>query len=590
MRSSRRRIAAATSTSGSLCQDDSGHSSSARTATASCYHRGRRIRSGSHSRSRGGSTAMSSSGASGANTPLQTILLDSARAHLRQGELGPARVCLEHVIAAIELDDDQHRADAFLLKGELESRENNAAEAEAAYRIALDVQERSKDFVGAARTLIELGTLLTRVERIDEASSTLRKSLQYSSSEVPGELRARALEKLGRLQRLREEFEDAVQTFAEALRIREALRDLPGQERNLTGLGNVYQRLGRLELAVTFHRRALEVAEQCDRKRVVRNSINLGTTLMELGDYLEAESRLETARSLALESGDRTQLGSALSNLGTLSFHRGNAPQAQSFLLQALEIWTTLSRSIERSNCLNNLANNALSGGRQLDAVRWSRLAIEAQESTGSSDCLVHPWVNLARSLLELSREEEAAEAVRKVQAIAGQSHSLDVKVQALLLSATAHICGARAAPAIQHAEQARQLAAREGNKLLEGEALIRLGDANLLLDQHGAAQHALMRAESILKSLASAYPLAQCRLMLGKLFHRAEASRGSARSSPNGTRDVCLARERGVGMGVLDVPRRNRARHEHAGGAAPLGRGFSAGARASPFRSRATN
>ncbi|MEZ5063081.1 MAG: tetratricopeptide repeat protein, partial [bacterium] len=140
-----------------------------------------------------------SAGASGSGAGLVDVLLDSARSFLQRGELEDAGRCVVHALSAAAPDSPE-RTRALGLSGQIARVAGRFEDAEAAWSEVLVIERGSGETIRAAETLCNLGELARQRGHYAEALTAIRESLQLSSRETPGALRARALEEFGILQ------------------------------------------------------------------------------------------------------------------------------------------------------------------------------------------------------------------------------------------------------------------------------------------------------------------------------------------------------------------------------------------------------
>ena len=107
----------------------------------------------------------------------------------------------------------------------------------------------------------------------------------------------------------------------------------------LMGLGNYYNNINEMLLALEYYKQAAETFEQ---KNVVSNMgncySNMGSCYLKLRDYAEAQKYLDKALELRLQSGSPEQLGISWFNLGVLYKERREFALADEMLLKALHI------------------------------------------------------------------------------------------------------------------------------------------------------------------------------------------------------------------------------------------------------------
>ena len=157
-------------------------------------------------------------------------------------------------------------------KGAAFQRRNQASDAEAAYRQALQLREqRSPVSLGAAHDLHVLGGLAKSRGDQQSAGRLHQRALEIRTQLAPDSLQlAASLTELGVLAAEREDNEPAEEFFIRSVRIRERLAPASLELANsLHALGIVIRRRGDLAAAEALYRRALTIKEST-RPRVCR--------------------------------------------------------------------------------------------------------------------------------------------------------------------------------------------------------------------------------------------------------------------------------------------------------------------------------
>ena len=112
----------------------------------------------------------------------------------------------------------------------------------------------------------------------------------------------------------------------------------------LNGMGEIYNRLDRFNIADMYYNRALSIFKRVkDKKGESLVLYNLGYNTMSLRDFKKAGEYLLQALSLAIESGDKKTEGNAQSGLGVLNYIVGNYQEALKRSKLGLDISTQIN-------------------------------------------------------------------------------------------------------------------------------------------------------------------------------------------------------------------------------------------------------
>jgi signal transduction histidine kinase len=203
--------------------------------------------------------------------------------------------------------------------------------------------------------------------------------------------------------------------------------------------------LGRYGEALSAGEAARQGADAAgDERTAGRAAANLAV-LYETGG-LDAEALALHRRALLLfeRQGWKEATASTLLNLGNLFERRGELAEAAAAFRRALLI----KREIDapgQGAALSSLATVAFARERYEEAVQLLQEAVVAQQREQDAAGEAVSWRNLAASLLELGRAEQAREAIDKAGRLAAQSGN--VLVRAAVAEGRAELLAAAPAP-----------------------------------------------------------------------------------------------------------------------------------------------
>jgi tetratricopeptide (TPR) repeat protein len=182
---------------------------------------------------------------------------------------------------------------------------------------------------------------------------------------------------------------DALDYLDEPLRRAEGTQDTA---RVLTLLGYSYRAQGRLDQAISFHRRALDIARQAsDRPCEIANLNHLSRVYVSQEQYEEAIRYSQQALVLSRQYGDRPGEANALANLGYSEVFRAQQIEADtdtyemavSYLQQGLQLSDRLGDRQSQALCLSSLgiAHVVLNQGQE--AIAYLEGSVQAAQFTG---------------------------------------------------------------------------------------------------------------------------------------------------------------------------------------------------------------
>ncbi|HEX6910750.1 MAG TPA: tetratricopeptide repeat protein, partial [Longimicrobium sp.] len=200
---------------------------------------------------------------------------------------------------------------------------------------------------------------------------------------------AGALNHTGRYLNSRADYEAAMSYFLSAVRNAERVLGPydPAVANCLGNLGQVYMKLGELELARTTLERALTIASAAwgeDHKDVAGHLNSLGMVSEKIGDYPSALTYYDRAlRTVERVLGNEHRFTAyCLNNLGSVHQNLGNLAEAGRYYERALAIHTRElgARHPDVAVAMNNLGTLYVSLGDLLRARKYIEAAIEIEE------------------------------------------------------------------------------------------------------------------------------------------------------------------------------------------------------------------
>ncbi|MGR8010688.1 BTAD domain-containing putative transcriptional regulator [Streptomyces hypolithicus] len=232
---------------------------------------------------------------------------------------------------------------------------------------ALAAAREAGDRLGQAVILRGLGELDTVQDRYTEAIESFQRSLHaYASGDRPEPGESAAAAGLGVLLRLRGRYGEAIACLERSIGSAQATGNARAQAYARCALGTVYLELGATAAAHHAFERSLELSRaadypsgECAAQRC------LGLADLAAARLAPARARLELARRLAAERGNRVAEVHALQWLGHLTDVSGDAEQAERMLLECLTAYGRFGEPFGEALTLRSLADLHLHAGRE---------------------------------------------------------------------------------------------------------------------------------------------------------------------------------------------------------------------------------
>jgi tetratricopeptide (TPR) repeat protein len=300
---------------------------------------------------------------------------------------------------------------------------------------------------------------------------------------------ARAWFVLGRTSIQQGQAQPAVDDYlVRALVLNTRARDLAAEAETRNALGAGYERLGQLDASKEQYARAASMRDQLgDRIGLSKSLRNLAIVQAELGERDIAEKTLDRVRTILEELGDRASLADLHNDRGVIAEERGDFAAALAAYRAGLAVRQQLDLPDQVAESLNNVAFASFQLGQFDNAlVYWQQAAALYRKLDDGNGTL---RIEQSIGLLDIARGHFAA-AREGLQASLRRAEDRQLTEEAAaghLNLATLSLAEGRYVDAIDHAERARQLAARRSDLRIATEgSLLKARAANALGDDGG--------------------------------------------------------------------------------------------------------
>jgi predicted ATPase len=181
---------------------------------------------------------------------------------------------------------------------------------------------------------------------------------------APDELRAEALDGIGRIARVQGDLAHAAAVLEEALEARRSLGDPPGLAVALRSAGVAAFSQGDVARAALLNEEALALSRQIGDARGVAAALgNLAVIADEHGDLARAEALYTEVLERFRKLGDQRGIAATLDNLGSMTRLRGDLEQAERLHEEALALRRAMGDAFGVGHALHELATVAWARG-----------------------------------------------------------------------------------------------------------------------------------------------------------------------------------------------------------------------------------
>ena len=356
-------------------------------------------------------------------------------------DLGQTRPALDHLEQAVEL-----------------FRETGSTAGEAAALSAL------------AATHAELGVT-------ERAAPNATDALSLARAAGATETEAKTLSRLGYIYFDLGHFEESVAFLEQALDCYRQIASPTGEAVVRNNMADSYRELGRFQDAIAQATESLRIRRELGGEDEFDVLDTLAAVHLDMGRYDLARQEAEESHTLAVRAGARGATVNALNTLGALDLAAGRPDPAQ---IQSAQIRSAQIQS----------------------ALRRHGEALQLSRGIGFGNGELQSQLGLAATLLALGELSSASAHAQQALDIGDAATMRCAEAATLHVMAEIQLASGESGPAVGRAEAAVALAARTGQRLVEGRSLLTAGRGHRARGATGAARRAWERASQVLGPL----------------------------------------------------------------------------------------
>jgi CHAT domain-containing protein len=384
---------------------------------------------------------------------------------------------------------------------------------------ALQMKRELHDRLEEGKTLGHLGLVYWEQGKYDQAIAFFNQSLSIAQELNDAQLEGASLNNLSLVYEEQGDYRRSFEQYQRALALHRSVNYEPGVSDALGNIGGHYLLLGRYTEAEGYYRQALEISERLGLKPSESQDLgNIASCLLGQGKVSEALSTYDQAIKLALDAGQAKEQADWYRGKASALLRVGKFDEALRNYRFATETYTKAGMKRELVENLGDIGNAYLELGDHQGAEKSFLKAASISKAIGHERGVVANQMALA----EVSRiSGEYARAKKNATfALVGALNLDDTAetIRGLLLIARISRNLNQLSSALKSADEAGQLAKRDGLLLLEAEAL----------DESGELKLRLRRPQDALEDMQTAWEVAK---QSGdtSLFWRVEYHRGQA-------------------------------------------------------------
>ncbi len=259
---------------------------------------------------------------------------------------------------------------------------------------------------------LEMGRLLDREARWDEAEGHYRQALAIAEQHGGAPARARCRHALGVLARQRGDYGPAIEWLNLAWADWEGTDDLSGKSQTLAEIGTVAWRRGEFAQASVYLQQGLALARQAGDNKAVALALNsLGTVSLYQGAFDQAWRFYSESLTLRREVGDKQAISISLNSLSVVAGEQGRLAEARAFLDEAMALAREVGDRPTIGLLLNNLGWHAQAEGNQAQALANFEEFLQLCRETGDKRAQSIALNNIGLAQLRQGRLSTAYDA-----------------------------------------------------------------------------------------------------------------------------------------------------------------------------------
>jgi CHAT domain-containing protein/tetratricopeptide (TPR) repeat protein len=274
------------------------------------------------------------------------------------------------------------------------------------------VEETTKS---QADRLLQQGIEQRRISQFQEALQSFEQALKIYREIGARPEEGRVLWNLGGIYNDLGQYQQAIVFYGELLSITREINDQAGESSALGNLGNAYQGIGKYEQAINFYQQSLAISRSINDLAAEGSIlVNLGLTYHSLGQYSQAIDLYEQSLAIAQEIDSAALEGSILGNLGGTYRSLGQYEQAIDLYERSLAIAQEIRNQVWEGRNLGNLGSTYQSLGQYERAINLYEQSLAMAQEIGDRVWESRILGNLGNAYSDLEQYEQAIDLYRQ--------------------------------------------------------------------------------------------------------------------------------------------------------------------------------
>ncbi len=342
-----------------------------------------------------------------------------------------------------------------------------------------------------------------KVDRYGESTQTLAQNANPRKAEAD-----RLLDQGGQ-QTNSSQFQEALQSWEQALEIYREIKDRNGEASSLMIVGNAYRRLKQYSRAIEYYQQSLAIYRTIvveDRKNAHNGEAvalgNLGNTYKSLRQYAKAIEYYQQSLAIQKDIGNHRGEVVSLYNLGNTYEALGQDTEAIEYYQQSLEIYKVIGDRSGGAATFFRLGNAYISLGQYTKAIEYLQQSLAISKEIGYLRGEGSALTALGTTYTFLGQYAKAIVLHQQALAIYKEIGDGGGQGSALTNLGSTYLNLGLYTKAIEYYQQSLEILKQIGDPMKGAEPLRGLGSVYMNLGQHSKAIEYYQQAFSIYKDI----------------------------------------------------------------------------------------
>jgi len=431
---------------------------------------------------------------------------------------------------AIELDNDEQKAQVYQALGVAYDGLNKYDEALRSVQQSLDINKRLGNKAAASGNYHEIGDVQMYLGKPELALAAYNESLKLRKEIGAKKDAANLLISIGALYEDRGEYDKALEMYKESLQTQRDVGDASLQAVCLNNIGNVYQAKGQSEDALTYYQQALTLREKLNNPADIADTLHdLGEVYTRTAQYDQAMTSFMHGLQLRRDANDTHNVALDQHSMGMVFLIQGRYGASVNNLNDSVQGFRAAKdHSRTMSQVLIDYADALAQAGRGSEVGK----TLEEAQSLATelkNDKLVADVHNAQGDLAFYSGDNKAAkEQYRQALQMATHAKAPEPILVSRLNLARVGIAEGRSAAVVNELRTISQEADKQGMKYLALVSSVDLAAALINTKDYARAQDVLSQALNTSEKLGTRMQTALIHFELGNLLKQKGDAQGA--------------------------------------------------------------